>query len=262
MILPEHVLIEHNLRTAMQFFGRASGCGSIAEQNGVLLIDSGVNYAVFNIAMLTSDVASAAELDARIAIACNWFKRRETRWSHWLGDDQVAAPHQRRIAEIFYRRQLHPLTEAPGMIAERLAPPTRALPRIVCRRVCDVQSRLQFAHLTTVCFDIPFVTSRMIYEPEFAWKGDYTGYIGYANGNAVCTTAAVVVDGAIGLYSVGTAPEHRKRGYAEALMRAVLAEIGERTGIERTLLQATRAGHSMYKKMGYRDVTRFAVYMS
>ena len=154
------------------------------------------------------------------------------------------------------------LTEAPGMIAERPAPQTRALPLIECRRVTDAATRADFSHVTSVNFDIPYATCRVVYESEEAWKHDYTGYVGYVNGQAVTTVAIVVAAGAVGVYSVGTLQGFRRRGYSEALMRRVLADYERETGITRTVLQATRAGYAMYDKMGYRVATRFSVYIT
>lgn len=254
-------IVDENLRTALQFFGRASGRGTVVERDGILLIDSGVDYAVFNIAMLTEPVQREAELELRVAQAAEWYAARRTRWSLWMCDDLLSSSLQWRAPEILARHHLRTLTHTPGMIAERLAPLSRYLPSMEYKLVNDAQSRLDFAHLTTLCFDIPFMTSRAIYEPEDAWLGDYVGYIGYLKQRAICTVALVVAGGAVGVYSVSTVPEYRRMGYAEALMRQVLQEAARVSGIERTVLQATRAGHDMYRKLGYQDVTNFSVYI-
>jgi ribosomal protein S18 acetylase RimI-like enzyme len=262
MPISEYAAVEQNLRAAMQFFGRASGCGAVEEREGILMIDSGVNYAVFNIAMLTTPVANLQQLDRRVATASSWFAERRTRWSQWICDDHVPANQRRGVADVFYRHHLRPLTEAPGMLAPALRPPDRALPVIRWRRVDDAQTRVEFAHLTTVCFDIPFVTAQMIYQPEAAWRGDYQGYIGYVNNKAISMLATVAAADSIGIYSVGTLPEMRRHGYAEILMRNVVDDVRKRTGLSRIVLQATRAGYPMYRKLGFRETTRFNVYLS
>jgi len=254
-------IVDENLRTALRFFGRASGKGCIDERDGLMLIDSGVNYAVFNIAMFTEPIESTAELEMRVAIANEWYKARHTRWSLWICDDLLAPKIEPRVPDVMNRARLHRLTEAPGMYAERLTPLSRYLPSMEYRLVDNVQTRLDFAHLTTLNFDIPFATSRAIYQTPEAWEGDYVGYVGYINRRAACTIALVVAADAIGVYSVSTIPEFRRHGYAEVFMRQILQEARRVTGIERTVLQATRAGHQMYRRMGYVDVTRFSVYI-
>lgn len=93
--MAEYSIIEQNLRATMRFFGQASGCGDITERDGVLLIDSGVNYAVFNIAMLTSGVDSPEMLTRRTATAARYFEERKTRWSLWICDEMLAEPARR-----------------------------------------------------------------------------------------------------------------------------------------------------------------------
>lgn len=254
-------MVEQNLRSAMRFFGRASGVGTVHESDGMVLIDSGVNYTVFNIAMMNGPVGSAAELDRRIGTAARWYGARNARWSQWVCEDHLPASLRGKAGGIFLRHRMRPLSEAPGMVADRLQPAGEKLPAIQWERVADARTRTEFAHLTTVGFDIPFATSRRIYEPDWAWQADYEGYVGYVRGRPVSTVAIVVAAESIGVYSVMTLPDERRHGYAEALMRTVLREVSARTGIERTVLQATRAAHSMYRRMGYRDVTNFSVYM-
>jgi ribosomal protein S18 acetylase RimI-like enzyme len=68
--------------------------------------------------------------------------------------------------------------------------------------------------------------------------------------------------GAIGVYNVATMPDHQRRGYGEAVMRHAVAEAQREHGIERTILQSTPAGLSLYERMGYRTITRVSVYAS
>jgi GNAT superfamily N-acetyltransferase len=259
---PEYSIVDQNLRAAMRFFGRASGCGDISERDGVVLIDSGVNYSVFNIGMFTSPVSAQEMLAERIASAAGHFESRRTRWSMWVCDDLFPQALRVRIPRAFQNARLRRLTEAPGMIADRLAPRTRVLPPIVPRPVTDAVTRSHFAHITSMNFDIPFATCQAVYANERAWSYDYHGFVGYANGTPVATVAIVIAAGVLGVYSVSTLPAHRHKGYAEALMRIVLEDYYRSTGIERTVLQATRAGFDMYLKMGYRPVSHFSVYMS
>ncbi len=259
---PEYSIVESNLRATMRFFGEASGTGDITERDGVLLIDSGVNYAVFNIAMLTRAVSKPDALSRSLATATQYFDARHTRWSMWVCDDMLSEPLRKQAPGIFGFRNLRRLTEAPGMLADRIRPPGRALPAIDCRPVADAATRADFAHVTSLNFDIPFGTCRAIYGTEKAWNNDYRGYIAYYRGMAVATMAVVVAAGSIGIYSVSTLPQYRRKGYAESLMRQVIGEYSRATGLERSVLQATRAGVEMYRKMGYREVSHFTVYMT
>jgi len=154
------------------------------------------------------------------------------------------------------------LTEAPGMITERINPATRALPAVEVKPVADAVTRSAFAHITSISFDVPWSVCREVYGAERAWNGSFRGFVGYASGVAVSTTAVVITKDLVGIYSVGTLPGQRRRGYAESLMRQVLQKIRNETGIERTGLQSTRSGHHLYSQMGFRVATNYTVYIT
>lgn len=258
----EYLIVERNLRATMRFFGQASGAGEVAERDGMLLIDSGVDYAVFNIAMLTRPVATRDSLIARSATAARFFEQRNTRWSMWVCEDLLPERVRRDAPAIFAEDRLKRLTDAPGMIADRLLAPDRPLPAVQCRPVVDASTRSDFARITSANFEIPYATCERVYEREQAWTHGYHGFVGYHRGMAVTTVAVMMAAESIGIYSVGTLPGYRRKGYAESLIRQAIAHYTRRTGIERTVLQATRAGFDMYRKMGYRAVSHFTVYMS
>jgi ribosomal protein S18 acetylase RimI-like enzyme len=110
-------------------------------------------------------------------------------------------------------------------------------------------------------FSLPFVISEKIYGPESIWKHSMRGYVGYERKKAVSIVSTVVAGSAVGIYSLGTLPQNQRYGYAEALMRHALETSQEETGIERTILQTTRAGMNLYKRLGYQAVTNFTVYL-
>jgi len=256
-------IVAANLREAMRFFGQATGRGGIYERDGITVIDSGIDYAVFNISIFgPPPIAGRRDFTTRLKTPEAHFDTRRVRWSHWVCVDLLPTEIRNRADEVFRSHGLRRLTDAPGMIAPRLLPPSRPLPAILWRRVQDTESRLAFAHITSHSFEIPFETCKDVYEPEPAWRGSYRGYVGFEQGQPVCTAAIVVAAGVIGIYSVGTLPGHRRRGLAEALLRAVLADVSSETGMSRFALQSTRAGYHLYRRMGFEDLGRFAVYLT
>lgn len=67
-------------------------------------------------------------------------------------------------------------------------------------------------------------------------------------------TALVSVTGrTAGIYNVATPPEHRRRGYGEALTWAAVEE-GRRLGCDHSTLQASPMGAPIYRRMGYLDL--------
>lgn len=229
------------------------------------MITSGTDYGVFNAALLTEPVDSLdqGEFEARAHTALQFFRdHNNQRWSFWLCDDLIAPSVRRRLPAILDNFGLQKLTEAPGMSTDSLAPPQRQLPELEIRLVADERSRNDFLGLTSVCFDLPLGVCQDIYGPENAWSGSYRGYVGYLKGEPVSAAAAVVQGGAVGIYSLGTPPQFRGRGYAETILRHAVNDQGGAHDITRTILQATKAGFKLYHRLGYRKVTHFSIFLT
>jgi ribosomal protein S18 acetylase RimI-like enzyme len=259
----DFLTIDENLRTAMRFFGEATGTGEVASLPGMVGIYSGLDYGVFNIAMLDSPVAPHSnDFDTRLREAARYFKDRTGRWSFWLCEDLLEVSDRRRarltLADCGFRAISHP----PGMVANKILPPTRELPTLEVHKVSNKKLQNAFAEITALSFEIPYNIAQTVYAHDRAWRGEYQGYVGFANGRPAAIVAIVVAAEAIGVYSLATDPSHRRRGYAESVMRAAVQDAQERTGIERVVLQSTEVGYPLYRRMGFRDTTRFSVYLT
>jgi ribosomal protein S18 acetylase RimI-like enzyme len=256
-------IVDANLRAAMRFFGDATGAGEIRSLDGALAIYSGLDYGVFNIALLEGDPPEGiGGFTERLAGCGRYFAPRTMRWSFWLCEDWLDFSTRRRARSLLVDLDLRPISQAPGMLADALAPPTRSLPKIECVPVADRSTRQVFGALTAMSFDIPMGIAKAIYEPERAWLGDYRGFVGFAGGKPVAIIAIVVTPDALGVYSLSTIPDCRRMGYGEALLRAAVALEKERTGIRRIVLQSTDAGYSLYRRLGFKEVAKFSVYLT
>lgn len=252
-------MVADNLLQALRFFGHARASSEIRDLPGLSLIFCGLNYAAFNAALLARPVgADGLELSRLIQVSAQQFDSRNLRWTCWVCDDFLSRSVLRDADRIFSRYGLRPLTEAPGMYAEKLIPPHHKLPAVEVRPVMDATTRNAFAEIMSVAFEIPPGVCAAIYGSEFAWTGDLRGYVGFVDGKAVTTAAATVTHDVVGLYSVATLPPYRRLGYAEAIMRRAIEE----AGVAKTVLQSTRSGLSLYERMGYRPVTNFNVYIA
>jgi len=255
--------IEQNLRCAMKFFGGATGSGDVRQLAGSEAIYSGLDYGVFNIALLDGPVTQADNgLEVRIAGAARYFRDRTLRWSFWVCEDLLDHATRKRVRQSFADFGMWSISRPPGMFAPKLLPPSRPLPAIECRRVSDKPLRQAFTEITSVAFEIPQTVAFAVYSQERAWRGDYQGYVGFVDGRPVAIVAVVVAGGAIGIYSLATLPIHRRRGYGEALLRAAVEDTRATTGIEPLVLQSTEAGYELYRRMGFHDATRFSVYLT
>jgi GNAT superfamily N-acetyltransferase len=71
------------------------------------------------------------------------------------------------------------------------------------------------------------------------------------------TGTAIINEGCLFLFLVATMPEARRKGYGEAVVRHALQTAYEATGISRTVLHATEAGHPLYLRLGYHPTVKF-----
>lgn len=263
MLADQARAVAENLLEALRFFGQARADAEIRDLPGISLIFCGLNYAAFNAALQARPIeGDAHELSHLIDVSAEQFDARSLRWTYWVCDDFLNQPLRREAQRVFKRHGLRHLTEAPGMYTEHLAPPTRSLPVLDVRPVADEPTRSAFAELMSIAFEIPHSVSMSVYGAERAWKGSFQGYVGYSNGRVVTTAAVVITGDIVGLYSVATLPQHRRLGFAEAIMRQVIQQAREKRGVSRTVLQATSSGLSLYEAMGYRTVTSFNVFIS
>lgn len=255
--------VEQNLRCALRAFAGATGVGECREMPGLLIAAAGLDCAVFNAALLTPPAAADAnEFERRLLSAAVHYQARGLPWSFWLSEDLLHRGVRREAERILTRCGLATVNVCPGMIADRIAPPGASVPGMEFRPVTEADVRTAFCHVMGAAFMLPFEIARAIYGTEHVWRAGFQGWVGYADGDAV-TTAAVLPSGdVLGVYAVATLPAWRRRGYAEAVTRHALEQAWRSTGIARSVLQSTRAGLVLYRKMGYRQTTSIAVYQS
>lgn len=252
-------IVDENLRAAMRCYERVSARGESRDYAGMALTSCGINYAVFNSAMLT---APASEKDLRCAVSLGklHFASRALDWSFWLCDDWLTGRRSGSSREIFREHGLSLVARPPGMYAEEIAPAVRPLASLDVRPIVDERTRIDFAHISSITFSLPFQSARDVYGSAELWKAPMYGWVAYVRDNPVAVVTVVIAAGAAGVYSLGTLPQHQRCGYGEALMRHALEELRNQTGITRSVLQSTDCGFNLYLRMGYRIVTRFSVF--
>ncbi len=244
----------------MQCYAHCTAEGRVLNVGGVVLTSSGINYSVFNSAMLTAPVETANGMDLRIRLAEVHFASQGLGWSYWICEDLCTKPVVRAFDTLFTDHNMQIIAQPPGMYAERLWPRQHPPAELKYRRVEDARTRFDFCDVASVVFSLPFPVSEKIYGAASTWTSNMTGWVGYAAEKSVGIVSTVVAGGAIGIYSLGTLPHCRRAGYGESLLRYALERAQEATGIQATVLQSTRAGLSLYRKLGYKPVTRFVVY--
>lgn len=253
--------VEQNLVEFFRHFARARASGEVREMQGVSIASCGASVHTFNGAFFSDPIGdSASLLERRIMTAAVHYMARGLRWAFWAADHKLDAALRKRSRAIFEAHGCELAYENPGLSAERLLPPIRRLQRLDFRPVSSEAERLDFSIVNAAAFRMPLEWCRELYDLEALWRGPFAGWVGYADGRPVTAAATLVTPDAMGLYCVATLPEKWRNGYGEAIVRHALERARETYSVERTVLQSSTQGMSLYRKMGYETVTRFRVY--
>ena len=257
----EFQLVANNLRESFRIVAASRRQGELRELGGASIASAGVTFQMFNAAFLAGPVATEGELVQRILLPSVHFQARGLEWAYWACEDWMDGRVRRRSRRIFEQHGLRLSTELPGMIAHRLQPPLKALPRLEIQRVCGDAAREAFCEIGSVCFHVPIPWFKEVFDSQSVWDR-FAAYVAYQNGEPVSTAAIVIGGGAIGVYNVATLPREQRHGFGEAVMRHALGEARREHGLLPVILQSTPAGLHLYQRMGFQTVARVAVYSS
>jgi GNAT superfamily N-acetyltransferase len=243
-----------NLIAALSFYGTTE------RRAGMTLVTSPVEHSAFNVAVIDAPPPDQAALLACVDQAARHFRRLLRGWNFYACEDLLGARAARQLDDLLDPFGLVRILDAPGMEAQDLAAPSHPLPDLDFEPVANARERQAFTGLIAAAFHIPYPTARVLYEPEERWRCALEAWVGYFDGQPVTCGAAVEHAGALGIYSVATLANHRRRGCAEAVVRHAVAQRRQRGFLGPLVLQSTPDGRRLYRALGFRRTTRFAVY--
>ncbi len=255
--------VANNLRESFRVLALGRERGSVVELRGVSIASLGVAFQMFNAAFLSAPVEYEPALDERLSVARDYFAMRGMRWAFWICEDWiVSAAVRRKLSRACENAGLRLSSEMPGLAADGLTAPSRALPVLEYRRVESEAIRNDFCALGASCFHVPIGWFAEVFNVSITGNHPFVCWVGYRDGEPVTTAATICCQGVIGLYNVATAPESRHRGCAEAITRHAIADAARQNGASRVVLQSTSGGLHLYQRIGFQPVTRILVYNS
>lgn len=149
------------------------------------------------------------------------------------------------------------LFRMPGMVADELKPPLRALPREEIREVRGATMAGEIAWLNATAHELTEDAAEEL-SCEALWGGPCHAFLAYQDGQAVAGGAATYVEGVSYIGWMATKEGYRGLGYAEAILRYMDAFMRQRYGVKESALHATPMGLPLYERLGYRTVDEFA----
>ncbi len=240
-------------------FARRFPGGRVESQPGMTIAISGTPMAFINVIAFTTPIQDRDDLAGRCQRARRIGTESGVPWllstcDAWMGNLDSAK-------EVLQEMGFNVVLPTVGMVADSILPSPKPLPiGIEFRRVTDETTRNALTDLNTISYGIPLEIGRQGPARACFWDDSFHGYVAYVNDEPVAATLTAPLDGRLYVSWVATHPDHRRKRYADAVMRKSLESAREATGLTRTVLHATAAGQPVYEAMGYRPVVGFTWY--
>ena len=92
------------------------------------------------------------------------------------------------------------------------------------------------------------------------WQTEACTFYAYFDRGDLCTVAMTFTKNkACGIYFVGTAKRHQRKGYAKKLMLHILQSAKDQ-GLRQAYLQSSREALRMYQDIGFKTFTNFDIF--
>ncbi|ADO75921.1 GNAT family N-acetyltransferase [Stigmatella aurantiaca] len=255
-------VLESNVQfhKAWEFFARSCPKGEVIRSPEVLIAACNVPWSIMNIAFQPAPARTETALANALDEAARYFTLRQRAWMFAISWDWLTPEVRARTVSLCTERGLTLAMESIGMVAEHLAPPIRPLPALDLRFITDAEGPQHVADIHAAAYGAPLDTARQSISIPAMFQGESRGYLGYEKGQYVASASVLKLGDVAYVAYVATRPEFRRKGYAEALIRQALKDAKRLWGLERTGLHATLAGYPVYRRLGYREATRFGLY--
>ena len=170
------------------------------------------------------------------------------------------------LAQSCEAKQWPRLSDAPGMVLDRRLQPLAAGPGVELRELQSANEAEHFVHICSQAYETiglpPDVTRKLFAQPARWMSRPYLRIqLVYEHERPVAGAMLLFSHGIAGIYWVGTLPDARGRGHASALMRSISNRAFD-GGARCVVLQATPFGEPVYRKLGYREFTRYPWYLA
>lgn len=224
---------------------------------GIYVVTPHARWSGMNLAFLSEPVFELANLRQRIERAAVFYRERKLPWTLIVCEDWVAPGLRDQVPglcrELSFSLPLEALSMT-GQIAPAPLPPGLEI-----RRISTPEMRREFADINAEAWKVPIEWTREILDRDTLWQVPTEGYIGYVGGEAASAAMAYPVDGMSYLSWGATRTAHRRKGYAEAVVRhAAMQNIG---GPE-ALFIASPMGANLWRSMGFQTIAKFSLYVS
>ena len=150
--------------------------------------------------------------------------------------------------------------DMPGLVLDRRIPDASPPSGVVLRMVETDADAAAFAAVNGAAYatyGMPPETATAIFARLDVLRAPHiVSVVGFAGAEPASAAMVVLTHGIGGIYWVGTTPAARGKGLAELCTRTV-SNVAFDMGARAVVLQASPMGDPIYRRMGYREVTRY-----
>jgi ribosomal protein S18 acetylase RimI-like enzyme len=234
--------------------------GEVLDRDGVLTTSAAGKWPVMNTAFLSAPVTTAADLQNRISVAKQYFGQKRSIWlfilfNEWL--DCSIQPEQ-----VFSSAGVLHMQSCIGMQTNDLMKPTTSPPELKFRLVESSTERFEFSDINSESYGFSSDWTSDIATWISQWPSRHVRlYIAYCGDEPVSTAMVHLIKDVAYLGFVATRRRHQRKRYAEAVARYALTTTNEHQHFARSVLHSTPAALSLYRNLGYSEVTTFGIYL-
>lgn len=247
-----------NFAESIRETARWTAESEIVESNDLLLVAGPDNSAATN---FTIRLHRSSFPDARTMLdtCASFYSEREHDYSLYVRRHADAD-----LEEALKSAQLMRIFDLPVMIIDRPLKPPQLPDQAKLLTVTDIQGASDFVSILMDSYrdlgmseDSGFSTYKT---PERILQPHCYYSIAYYNDQPASGAMLLYSHAIAGIYWVGTTKEARGRGLAAACVSAVVNEAMNR-GISHVVLQASKFGEPVYRRLGFSEITRYLQYM-
>ena len=233
--------------------GRLPG-STISHENGLANCFGNTPLSFLNISLFDHPLTDLASLDQGLGRAIAEAESCPYAWLHALCTDELPAGWEETVSA----HSMAAIMNLTGMAADQFLEPIRPLPTLDWRRVTDIKTATDLAHLNAHAYGMPAELFDAVCNMHI-WQDDCVAMVGYLDDQPVTSSAALPVAGTIYIALVASHADHRGKGYAEACIREVVEAAKQIMSSEKITLHASDAGRPLYAQMGFEASTTFAL---
>jgi ribosomal protein S18 acetylase RimI-like enzyme len=251
-------LSDLNLAAYIREMTRWNASGEIFEQDDLLLTKGPGTSPVTSVAMSLYNRDDPAAIN-RFDRIRSFYRERKSSFSIHIRK-HADAP----LEAICLREKMIRISDAPGMMTDHPLKDITASEGIEIRHVINVDGVMDFAAVTTQSYrslGMPVQTGQQIFaSPERLLQPHNYLVVAYDQEQPVSAAMILFSHSIAGIYWVGTVEHYRGRGLAHTCVCQVTHEAFRR-GAPLVVLQASKFGEPLYKRMGFKEFTKYPWYM-